>query len=67
MEKVRDTSVNDKVAKVTNISKLLDINNKLVQVNTTQIILENNETNKLTFIQMLEDIIIKSNWKSSRL
>ena len=55
MREVVDRSTADKVAEATNLSALLDKNNKSEQVNTTQIISDNNETDKLTFRQMLEE------------
>ena len=50
MGEVHDTSTNDKATEVTNISTLLVTNNKPEQTNTTGIILENNENDKVTFI-----------------
>ena len=55
MVEVVDRSITDKVATCTNLSVLLDKENKSEQGNTTNIVSDNNETNKIIFIKMLEE------------
>ena len=52
---VADTTTTASVSKEVNISTLLELNNRPEQANTAKIISDNNETNKLTFLHMLEE------------
>ena len=52
---VADTTTTASVSKEDNFSTLLELNNRPEQANTAKIISDNNETNKLTFLHMLEE------------
>ena len=64
MGQVVDTSTTDTVANLNNFSILLDKNKKSEQANTTKIISDNNESNKLTCLRILIENNIELNRKS---